>query len=106
MRKLHFERNGRGALGSQIVKRALVIAGSKKSISLEPLVWKSLKEIAACQGTTLLALLATIDSNRNGGSLSSAARLFALNFYCERLEIQNRHKVTEPAFHCAIRVLH
>jgi len=106
MRKLHFERNGRRALGSQTVKRALVIAGSKKSISLEPVVWKSLKEIAACQGTTLLALLATIDSNRNGGSLSSAARLFALNFYCERLEIQNRHKVTEPAFHCAIRVLH
>ena len=106
MRKLHFERNGRRALGSQTVKRALVIAGSKKSISLEPVVWKSLKEIAAYQGTTLLALLATIDSNRNGGNLSSAARLFALNFYCERLDIQNRDKAKETAFHCAIRVLH
>ena len=106
MRKLHFERNGRRALGSQIVKRALVIAGSKKSISLEPVVWKSLKEIAAYQGTTLLALLATIDSNRNGGNLSSAARLFILNFYREQLDTQNRRNAIESAFHCAIRGLH
>src|SRR5215467_4819166 len=99
------ERNGPGPVDSDLVKRTVVIAGSKKSISLEPVVWKSLKEIAAYQGTTLLALLATIDSNRNGGNLSSAARLFALNFYCERLDIQNRHKATESAFHCAVRVL-
>ena len=106
MHKLDFERNGSRGMESHIVKRTIVIAGSKKSISLEPVVWKSLKEIAAYQGTTLLALVASIDSNRNGGNLSSAARLFILNFYREQLDIQNRRNSIESAFHCAIRGLH
>jgi predicted DNA-binding ribbon-helix-helix protein len=106
MHKLHFERNGHRAVESHIVKRAVVIAGYKKSISLEPAVWKSLKEIAAYQGTTLLALVTTIDSNRNGRHLSSAARLFVLNFYLKQLDIQNRRKAVESALHCAIRGLH
>src|ERR1700730_2932373 len=36
----------RCAMRSQIVKRSFVIAGQKKSISLEEAVWRSLKEIA------------------------------------------------------------
>jgi predicted DNA-binding ribbon-helix-helix protein len=49
---------------SQAVKRSVVIAGRKKSISLEDAVWESLTEIAKYRGMTLFSLLATIDSKR------------------------------------------
>ena len=39
---------------SQIVKRSFVIAGQKKSISLEGAVWRSLKEIATNRDVTLV----------------------------------------------------
>jgi predicted DNA-binding ribbon-helix-helix protein len=89
---------------SQIVKRSVVIAAHKKSISLEEIVWRSLKEIATYRDMTLVALLATIDSRRNQGNLSSAIRLFVLNFYREQLEIQDRHKAIEAALRGSIRL--
>jgi predicted DNA-binding ribbon-helix-helix protein len=90
---------------SQIVKRSVVIAAHKKSISLEEIVWRSLKEIATYRDMTLVALLATIDSTRNQGrNLSSAIRLFVLNFYREQLEIQDRHKAIEAALRGSIRL--
>jgi predicted DNA-binding ribbon-helix-helix protein len=92
----------RVATKSQIVKRSVVIAAHKKSISLEEIVWRSLKEIATYRDMTLVALLATIDSRRNQGNLSSAIRLFVLNFYREQLEIQDRHKAIEAALRGSI----
>jgi predicted DNA-binding ribbon-helix-helix protein len=89
---------------SQIVKRSVVIAAHKKSISLEEIVWRSLKEIATYRDMTLVALLATIDSRRNQRNLSSAIRLFVLNFYREQLEIQDRHKAIEAALRGSIRL--
>jgi predicted DNA-binding ribbon-helix-helix protein len=79
----------------QIVKRSVVIAGRKKSISLEEAVWKSLREIATHWDMSFLALLTTIDSTRNQDNLSSAIRLFVLNFYREQLEIHEKHDVVE-----------
>jgi len=90
---------------SRIVKRSVVIAGHKKSISLEEAVWKSLKEIAAYRDTTLFALLATIDSRRIEGNLSSAIRLFLLNFYREQLDIDGR-KAIDAALPSSSRELH
>jgi predicted DNA-binding ribbon-helix-helix protein len=89
---------------SQIVKRSVVIAGHKKSISLEEAIWRSLKEIATYRDMTLVALLATIDSTRNQENLSSAIRLFVLNFYRAQLEIQNRHNAIEAALRGSIRL--
>ena len=89
---------------SQIVKRSVLIAGHKKSISLEGAVWSSLKEIATYRDTTLVALLARIDSTRNQENLSSAIRLFVLNFYREQLEVQDRHNVVEAALRGSIRL--
>jgi len=66
---------------SLISKRSIVIAGHKTSISLEDEFWNSLKEIARERGTTLGALVAAIDANRNHANLSSAVRLFVLGFY-------------------------
>jgi predicted DNA-binding ribbon-helix-helix protein len=101
------ESNGPCAMKSQIVRRSVVIAGHRKSISLDESVWKSLKEIAAYRDTTLLSLVTTIDSKPKQGNLSSAIRLFVLNFYREQRDIQNRHKAIEAALHhSSIRELH
>jgi predicted DNA-binding ribbon-helix-helix protein len=66
---------------SLIVKRSVVIAGHKTSVSLEDAFWKSLKEIARSTSMNLSDLIAAIDSERNHTNLSSAIRLFVLNFY-------------------------
>jgi predicted DNA-binding ribbon-helix-helix protein len=71
---------------SQIVKRSIVIAGRKTSISLEDAFWRGLREIAARRATRLSDLVAEIDSTREDGSnLSSTVRLFVLDFYLGQL---------------------
>jgi predicted DNA-binding ribbon-helix-helix protein len=66
---------------SPVVKRSIVIAGHKTSVSLEDAFWKGLKEIASARNMTLSELVAAIDSERQHGNLSSAIRLFVLDFY-------------------------
>ena len=94
----------------QNVKRSVIIAGQRKNISLEEAIWQSLKEIADYQDTTLPTLVATIDSERNQGKLSSAIRVFVLNFYREQLKIQNqsenRHQAMEAALYSSVPDLH
>jgi predicted DNA-binding ribbon-helix-helix protein len=81
---------------SLIVKRSVVVAGHKTSVSLEERFWKSLKEIAKLRHMTLSALLAAIDSERYHGNLSSAIRLFVLNFYRDQFEIrENRERIMQ-----------
>jgi len=70
---------------SPVVKRSIVIAGHKTSVSLEDAFWKGLKEIAARREMTLSDLVAVIDSERQHGNLSSAIRLFVLDFYRSQL---------------------
>lgn len=70
---------------SPVVKRSIVIAGHKTSVSLEDAFWKGLKEIAGGRDTTLSDLVAAIDSERRHGNLSSAIRLFVLDFYRNQL---------------------
>jgi predicted DNA-binding ribbon-helix-helix protein len=79
-----------GMMKSLILKRSVVLAGHKTSVSLEDAFWRSLKEIAAHQHVTLSALLASIDTDRHHGNLSSAIRLFVLNFYRDQLEVRER----------------
>ena len=66
---------------SPVVKRSIVIAGHKTSVSLEDAFWKALKEIASARHITLSDLVSTIDSERRHGNLSSAIRLFVLDHY-------------------------
>jgi predicted DNA-binding ribbon-helix-helix protein len=68
-------------LKSSVVKRSIVIAGHKTSVSLEDKFWDSLKEIASERGMTLGELVSAIDAHRNHTNLSSAIRLFVLGFY-------------------------
>ncbi len=66
---------------SPVVKRSIVIAGHKTSVSLEDAFWKGLKDIAGGRDMTLSEMVASIDSERRHGNLSSAIRLFVLDHY-------------------------
>jgi predicted DNA-binding ribbon-helix-helix protein len=66
---------------SQVAKRSIVVGGHKTSVSLEDAFWKGLKEIAGRREITLSDLVAAIDTQRDHGNLSSAIRLFVLEFY-------------------------
>jgi predicted DNA-binding ribbon-helix-helix protein len=70
---------------SQVVKRSIVVAKHKTSVSLEEPFWKGLKDIASKRRQTLSELVGSIDTDRKFGNLSSAVRLFVLNHYQERL---------------------
>src|SRR5258707_10879110 len=69
---------------SPVVKRSIVIAGHKTSVSLEDAFWQGLKQIAAGRNLTLSDLGASIDHDRRQGNLSSAIRLFVLDHYRAR----------------------
>jgi predicted DNA-binding ribbon-helix-helix protein len=66
---------------SPVVKRSIVIAGHKTSVSLEDAFWSGLKQIASGCDCTLSEIVATIDTGRAHGNLSSAIRLFVLDHY-------------------------
>jgi len=85
---------------SPVVKRSIVIAGHKTSVSLEDAFWTGLKEIADQNQQTLSELVASIDSQRKHGNLSSAIRLFVLDHYRTRHETGgegHRHGMPHPA---------
>jgi len=63
---------------SLVIKRSVVVAGRKTSVSLEDAFWKGLKKVAGEHDTTLGKLVDTIDCEREYGNLSSALRLSEL----------------------------
>jgi len=84
---------------SPVVKRSIVIAGHKTSVSLEDAFWKGLKEIATGRELTLSDLVASIDTDRRHGNLSSAIRLYVLDHYRAQTgdERDTRPMAHEPA---------
>ena len=81
---------------SSVVKRSIIVAGHKTSVSLEDAFWKTFKEIADGRHMTLSELAAAIDSERQLGNLSSAIRLFVLDFYRGQIsEHENRGRARE-----------
>ncbi|MEH2478049.1 putative DNA-binding ribbon-helix-helix protein [Nitrobacteraceae bacterium AZCC 2146] len=69
---------------SPVVKRSVVMNGHKTSVSMEEPFWFAMKEIATGRNMTLSELVGEIDKNRQQGNLSSALRLYALEFYQKR----------------------
>ena len=63
------------------VKRSILLAGYKTSVSLEDEFWTALKEIAGDRHVTFSKLISGIDKQRQHGNLSSTLRLFALEYY-------------------------
>jgi predicted DNA-binding ribbon-helix-helix protein len=66
---------------STVVKRSVVLAGHKTSVSLEDPFWEGLKEIAKAKRQSLSDLVSGIDTDREHANLSSAIRLFVLNHH-------------------------
>jgi predicted DNA-binding ribbon-helix-helix protein len=86
---------------SPVVKRSIVIAGHKTSVSLEDAFWTSLKQIAGRRDMTLSDLVAAIDTDRRHGNLSSAIRLFVLDHY--RTQVDGEHGDKEAVGILAVR---
>jgi predicted DNA-binding ribbon-helix-helix protein len=63
------------------MKRSIIIAGHKTSVSIEEPFWRALRDIAATKGITISNLVALIDNDRQQGNLSSHIRLFVLDYY-------------------------
>ena len=81
---------------SPVVKRSIVIAGHKTSVSLEDAFWNGLKDIAIVRQITLSDLVASIDTERRHGNLSSAIRLFVLDHYRARSHADERTAPPQP----------
>jgi predicted DNA-binding ribbon-helix-helix protein len=62
------------------VKRSFSIRGHRTSISLEEPFWEALKEAAARERISLAALIARIDERRGTAGLSSAVRVWILDY--------------------------
>ena len=78
---------------SLVIKRSIVVAGHKTSVSLEDDFWGALKEIAREHRVTLSDLVGSLDGQRQHGNLSSTLRLFVLNHYRQQVPAE----VGEPA---------
>jgi predicted DNA-binding ribbon-helix-helix protein len=76
---------------SPVLKRSIIIAGHKTSISLEDEFWNSFKEIVGDGGMTVAAMIAAIDGGRKHANLSSAIRLFVLGAYRDQIASWGRH---------------
>jgi predicted DNA-binding ribbon-helix-helix protein len=63
-----------------VIKRSLVIAGHRTSVSVETPFWDELRRIAAGRGVSVAALIADIDQARKRQNLSSAIRVFVLTY--------------------------
>jgi predicted DNA-binding ribbon-helix-helix protein len=66
---------------SLVVKRSIVLAGHKTSVSLEDEFWIALKKVAGDRNVVLSELIGGINAQRQHGNLSSALRLFVLEYY-------------------------
>jgi predicted DNA-binding ribbon-helix-helix protein len=69
---------------SPVVKRSIVVGGHKTSVSLEEAFWNGMKEISGQRSMTLSEMVGEIDANRQQGNLSSAIRLFVLDYFKSR----------------------
>ena len=64
-----------------IYRRTIRLNGKRTSVSLEDEFWQALREIASRKNMTASALVEQIDLERNTVNLSSAVRLFVIDYY-------------------------
>ena len=69
---------------SPVAKRSIAIRGHKTSVSLEEAFWNGMKEISGLRNMTLSELVGEIDHNRQDSNLSSAIRVFVLDYFKSR----------------------
>jgi predicted DNA-binding ribbon-helix-helix protein len=64
-----------------VLKHSVKVAGHDTSVTLEDAFWDGLKEIATARDTSVSELITAINSKRQKSNLSSAIRVFVLDFY-------------------------
>ena len=65
-------------LKHEIIKRSVLLAGHRTSVTLERAFWLELEALAKQRGVSLNKLITEIDAVR-AGNLASALRLFVLD---------------------------
>ena len=75
---------------STVVKRSIILAGHKTSVSLEDAFWKGLREIADRHDMSVGNLVQNIGNNRQDGNLSSAIRRYVLDAYRDQISDYRR----------------
>jgi predicted DNA-binding ribbon-helix-helix protein len=71
---------------SAVFKRSIIIDGHKTSVTLEDEFWGGLREIARRRNATITSLVMQIDDARTENNLSSAIRIFVLNYFRMRAD--------------------
>jgi predicted DNA-binding ribbon-helix-helix protein len=74
-------------------RHSVVIDGHKTSVSLEDEFWDGLKEVAVARNIRLDTLVTKIDSKRQHANLSSAVRLFVLDFYQAQIKLSAQRRL-------------
>jgi predicted DNA-binding ribbon-helix-helix protein len=69
---------------ARVLKRSLVVAGHRTSVSLEDAFWRRLQTIAVERGVSVNGLAAEVDAARGEANLSSALRVFVLETIAAR----------------------
>jgi predicted DNA-binding ribbon-helix-helix protein len=77
-------------------KRSIVIRNRRTSFSLEDEFWLALKGIAEIRQTSRSMLVALIEGQGRTGNLSSAIRVFVIEYYIARSAQPTRGKAAEP----------
>ncbi|MDO9413719.1 MAG: ribbon-helix-helix domain-containing protein, partial [Pseudolabrys sp.] len=85
-------------MNSAIVKRSVVVAGKKTSVSLEDTFWLALKEIAGQRRMALGEMLDAISTGRNNANLSSAVRQYVMQHFYDAAAHQDQPQQTRPDF--------
>ena len=84
---------------ARVVKRSLVVAGHRTSVSLEDAFWRRLQAIAASRRVPVNSLAAEVDVARGEANLSSALRVFVLETVAPDLnpgDARDDRRVADP----------
>ena len=80
---------------SPVIKHSIVVAGRRTAVSLEDAFWEGLREIAKERNETLKDLVNKINADRQSSNLSSAIRVFVLDYY-RNLALRAQQKEAAP----------
>ena len=78
------------------IKHSVRVAGHATSISLEPVFWELLAELAKERQTSINRLVSEIDARRSG-NLSSAIRVYLVEYLRETAASQASHEASSKA---------
>jgi predicted DNA-binding ribbon-helix-helix protein len=67
LRVPHFDTEAEAKMKSPVIKRSIVIAGHKTSVSIEDAFWTALKEIAQARWQSVAELIGVIPPPCGGG---------------------------------------